>query len=533
MLTIPFKATRTAARVAEPRVDLSNHSGDRMDIALICEGTYPFYAGGVSVWCDQLIRGLPEHRFHVHALTASGLEPVTWETPDNLVSMTITPLWRQQLAMRPAKFTSSAFETAHWDFVNAMVQPDAPWAAHQYATSLRALFDYAQTADLASALLSNASLDRMMTAWRLVRSTAGPNTLERDMTLEPSLADALTASDLLAHFLQPLSAVPMKVDLCHAVSNGLSALVALASRWTYNTPFILTEHGVYLRERYLSYLDAPYSQPVRSLILNFYRHLSNTAYRAADLVTPVCEFNRRWALRNGANASRVRPVYNGVDTDEFVPTTTEPLVPTISFLGRIDPLKDIHTLIRAFAIVREAIPNAELRMFGPTPEGNEAYRDSCLDLIQSLGLDGVARLEGRARAIDGYHAGQVVALTSISEGFPYALIEAMAAGRPVIATDVGGVTEAVGEAGIIVAPRDYQGVATACIELLNDETLRRTLGEAARTRALSLFAVEKFLDIYRNIYPEVASGAWVQQSTRSQLTGSMGGSNERQNRIPA
>ena len=523
MLNTLFNKKLIQASGGDERLDLSGALSDRMDIALIAEGTYPFHAGGVSVWCDQLIRGLPEHRFHVHALSATGLEKITWPAPPNMASLSVTALWGRQLAVRPAKFTASSFETAHWDFVNAIVQPDAPWAAHQFATSLRALFEYAHSADLDSALLSNRSLDRVMTAWRLVKSTSTLETLERDMTLEPTLADALTASDLIAHFLQPLSATPMKVDLCHAVSNGLSALIALTSRWTYGTPIILTEHGVYLRERYLSYLDSPYSQPVRSLVLNFFRHVSNTAYRTADLVTPGSEFNRRWAVRNGAAASRVRPVYNGVDTAEFLPTTTEPLVPTISWLGRIDPLKDIHTLIRAFGIVRQALPQAELRLFGPTPEGNEGYRDSCLALIQKLGLEGVARLEGRVRApVDAYHAGQVVALTSISEGFPYSLIEAMAAGRPVVATDVGGVPEAVGEAGVIVAPRDHQAVADACVKLLSNEPLRRNLGEAARSRALSLFAVEKFLDIYRNIYPEVASGAWGQQFRPTTIDGAVG-----------
>jgi glycosyltransferase involved in cell wall biosynthesis len=477
-----------------------------MDIALIAEGTYPHHAGGVSVWCDQLIRGLPEHRFHVHALSATGLESVTWSAPPNLASLSVTALWGRPLGIRPAGRTPARFDLAHADFLRAIVRPEGAGAA--FASALRVMFEYAQTADLAAALLSNGALDRLIAVWQEARTQPFPGTLERDIAFEPTLADAVTASDLIAHFLQPLQDPPPCVDLCHSVSNGLSALVALASRWTYGTPFILTEHGVYLRERYISYLDSPYSRPVRMLVLNFFRQLSNTAYRTADLVTPGSEYNRRWEVRNGAASARIRPVYNGVNTAEFPVSDREPLVPTISWLGRIDPLKDIHTLIRAFALVREALPQAELRLFGPTPAGNENYRDTCLSLIRSLGLDGIARLEGRVRApVDAYHAGHVVALTSISEGFPYSLIEAMASGRPVVATEVGGVPEAVGDAGVVVRPRDHWAVAEACVALLEDETLRRHLGAAARNRALAYFALDRFLDVYRHIYPEVASGA--------------------------
>ncbi len=75
------------------------------------------------------------------------------------------------------------------------------------------------------------------------------------------------------------------------------------------------------------------------------------------------------------------------------------------FAGRVDPLKDLHTLIRAFAIVREKLPDARLRMFGGTPAGNEAYADSCLALIDELGLTGAAVLEGRIEdMVEAYHA---------------------------------------------------------------------------------------------------------------------------------
>jgi glycosyltransferase involved in cell wall biosynthesis len=199
-------------------------------------------------------------------------------------------------------------------------------------------------------------------------------------------------------------------------------------------------------------------------------------------------------------------MYNGVEPDDFPAAVGEPDEPTISFMGRIDPLKDLHTLIRAFALVRDAIPAARLRIFGGTPKVNRIYHDSCLALIAQLGLTGAATLEGRiADAVDAYHAGSMVALTSISEGFPYTVVEAMACGRPTVCTNVGGVAEAVGDTGFVVPPRDHAAVADACVTLLRDDDLRHRLGAAARARVLEHFTLRRSLEAYRNVYEGLAT----------------------------
>jgi hypothetical protein len=101
----------------------------------------------------------------------------------------------------------------------------------------------------------------------------------------------------------------------------------------------------------------------------------------------------------------------------------------------------------------------------------------------------------------------VVVLCSVSEGFPYTLIEAMACGRPCVATDVGGVSEALGDdAGLIVPPRNPAALADACLRLLRDERLRKTIGTAARARALEHFTVDRAISAFDEMYTLLGTG---------------------------
>ncbi len=486
-----------------------------MKIALVTEGTYPYYTGGVSVWCHQLIQGMPDHSFHVVAVSVNGLEKSIWTAPPNLLQITNLPLWGFEPTPRKlgGELTPDWFEQVYLTFLRTLIRPTAmlnqqPLGIYNsFLNSLHALFRYAQEADLSAALLSNRSLQQLMDLWH----TAEMDQDVESPTAKPkpilTLADALMVLDFLEHLLRPLSHPPLKVDLIHTAMSGLSTLVGMASKWTYGTPLVLSEHGIYLRERYLSYLHDPLSYAVKMLLLNFFRLLNNSAYQVADIIAPHSRYNRRWELHNGARLAQLRTMYNGVDPSEFLPAEEEVETPTIVFMGRIDPLKDIHTLIRSFALVQKRIEGAKLRIFGPVPAGNEMYYESCLALIGQLGLEASVRFEGRvAHPAEAYRAGHVVVLSSISEGFPYTVIEAMACGRATVSTNVGGVAEGVGEAGIVVPPRDTQAIAAACVELLSNPDLRQRLGAEARERVLQKFTLEQSIEAYRQVYEEALTG---------------------------
>ncbi|GAA3854541.1 GT4 family glycosyltransferase PelF [Saccharothrix violaceirubra] len=463
--------------------------GKPLRIALISEGTYPFHSGGVSLWSDQLVRGMPEHEFTAVALTVDGRERPTWTYPDNLVEVVSIPLWGRP--PRRARRTPPGFAATHEALLRSFIPhtDDSPAA---FLAALRRLFDDAQSWDVSTALSSNEAVDRLI------------DVVEEGYGMRLSLRDAITATDLLEHMLRPLSHPPVKADVCHLAMNGLSALVAFAGKWAYGTPVIMSEHGVYLRERYLGMINETMSRPVRRVLMGFHRALACAAYRLCDMLTPHSSYNRRWQLRNGADEKRMSTMYNGIDPEDFPLAEGEPDVPTIVFVGRIDPLKDIHTLVRSFQLVHKELPEARLRMFGPVPAANKAYHAGCVQLVEELGLTGAAVFEGRVpNQVDAYHAGHIVALTSVSEGFPFTVVEAMSTGRTTVCTNVGGVSEAVEDAGIVVPPRDHEAVARACLRLLKDDSLRRELGKLARQRVMEYFTLQRWNDSYQARYAEL------------------------------
>ncbi|MFF7331448.1 GT4 family glycosyltransferase PelF [Streptomyces sp. NPDC008150] len=474
------------------------HQGGRRTgathVTLLTEGTYPHSHGGVSVWCDQLVQGMPDIDFDVIAVTGTGREALVWDLPAHVATVASVPMWGDPPQGRAPRGRARARLAEAWErFLTALVDPSAE---DGFAPALYTMARAASAGMLSPFLRGDAAIGVLASVWNrrglAVRESG------------PTLHDALTAVSLLEHALRPLSAEPPRHGVSHAVSGGVAVLPGLAALDQYGVPLLLTEHGVYLRERYLGYRTAPYRWPVKAVVLGFFRLLAAETYRRASLVTPGNRYNRLWEEEGGAAPESIRTVYNGVDPAAFPIAGPEPHEPTLSWAGRVDPIKDLETLIRAFALVRERVPDARLRLFGGTPRGGEAYRERCEALAAELGHGDAVVFEGRVDDIkDAYAAGNVVMLSSISEGFPFTLIEAMSCGRATVSTDVGGVREAVGDSGLVVPPRDPEAMAAAALELLGDPARRRRMGEAARLRVVEQFTLRQTVDTFRAIYLEL------------------------------
>ena len=459
------------------------------------EGTYPHSHGGVSVWCDQLVQGMAKYPFQLVALVGTGDERIAWPLPDNVRGVTTIPLWGEPPnGPRFGRTARRRFAPLIGEFLDVLLDT-SPLGQTRFPAVLRAMFEFAAEEDLTAAMRGEDALRALTDAWHA-----------RTDDVRPSVHDAMLGLQLLEHSLRPLATPPVEAHVSHCVANGLAVLPAITAKWVHGSPILLTEHGIYLRERYLGYRTTPYSWPVKALQLAFFRRVCVLGYTEAGMIAPGNMYNQRWEERLGARHDIIRTVYNGVEPDDFPAVEAEPDVPTVSWAGRIDPIKDIETLLRAFALVHAQLPEARLRVFGGTPAGGEAYRDGCLRLAAELGIADVATFEGRVDKIrDAYVAGHVVVLSSISEGFPYTVIEAMTCGRPCVATDVGGVSEAVGETGIVVPPRDPAAMAEACVRLLADDALRTRLGAASRARVLEYFTVDRAVGTFDELYQRLGA----------------------------
>lgn len=467
-----------------------------MRIALVNEGTYPVTAGGVSTWCHRLVASLPEHDFHV--LTLVGLErEFRWPRLPNVRGLTVVPLWDPPTRARSAPDQRREVEEALRELWRAVLPSDRRSAdLDQLRTALRRI------ADSGSTPLS-AVLDRV-TSTRAILEAWGNHLRSR-----PNLPNlpAGVAAEVARHADRMLSVLDThlpEVELMTSTANGAASLIALLRHWKRGTPLVLVEHGVYLRERYLALGAARWPWLTRYVLMAFVRAITQLVYTDATILAPVSEFNARWEIKLGADPDLIVPIPNAIDHNEFPLMTWEPKIPTVSFVGRIDPLKDLETLIAAFGYVHEALPEAVLRLFGPTPKGNEAYHARLETRIAELGLEEVVRFEGATNGPQpAIMAGHVIALSSVSEGMPFSVIEAMMSGRATVSTDVGGVAECVGrggEFGVVVPARDPKAMASALIWLLTDHDARHAMGKAARERALSLFSIGVFRERYQELY---------------------------------
>ena len=487
---------RTKAPVPGPQP--VSVSGYRTRIALITEGTYPFVTGGVSTWCDQLVGALDEIDFVLYAITDGATREPQFELPKNVVKTVRVPLvGAPGLSPRTPRAHVDQFLAAWEKMVEALLSPPDS-TTRRFREAMRGLFEVRHLVPIASGITSRRAFEILYEKWNATD-------IDPKNVGSPTLSDVLAALDNLSVLLGMLDIDPEPVDIVHSTASGLSALIAIATKWSLQIPFILTEHGIYLRERYLAAHASEFSHQVKALMLRFFLHVNITAFQESDLITPVSDYNKRWEIRTGARPNSIRTVYNGVDPDRFPELEGEPEVPTVSWIGRIDPLKDVETLLRGFAVAHDAMPEARLLMFGPVPEGNEKYYQDCLDLIDSLGIAESATFEGRTSAVSEAHAaGSLVALSSISEGFPYTVIEAMVSGRATVSTDVGGVSEAVADTGLLVPARDPQAFGEALLELLGNPERRAEMGRNARKRALELFTLDQLIATYREIYSSVS-----------------------------
>ncbi|MGW6027312.1 DUF3492 domain-containing protein [Streptomyces sp. NPDC055099] len=514
-----------------------------MRIGLLTEGGYPYVSGEARLWCDRLVRGLEQHEFDIYALSRSERQEAQgWiELPPQVNRVRTAPLWTVDRTDDGVSFGAGYGRRARRRFAEIFGELAAAVCESGTGASDGASGDSEALADrFGSALYGLAELAddqgglvgalRSETAVRALEGACrAPGALRAARTAR--VPDLLAVAGLLERALRPLSLDWYgadglgAVDLCHATSGGPAALPGLLAQHFSGVPLLVTEYGVQLRAHYLATGDEALSAPARALLTSFHGKLAAEVYRRATVITPGNTHARRWQERCGAERSKLRTVYPGMEASRFaeVGEREDPGDPdTLLWVGRIEPAKDLISLLHAFAEIRKEEPKARLRIVGAPAEGPDAaaYLTHCKALAAQLfpdeadgahavGDNPVSFEEIGAPEVpelaDAYAAGSVVVLSSVVEGFPISLVEAMFCGRATVSTDVGAVVEVIGGTGLVVPPRNPRALAEACVALLRDAGRRERLGAAARARALELFTVEQNTEAFRGIYLEIVS----------------------------
>jgi glycosyltransferase involved in cell wall biosynthesis len=473
-------------------------------VLLTTEGTYPFTAGGVSTWCEQMLQGLPEHEFTVLSVIANPHVDYRYDVPANTRILPV-PLWgiehieeyvqlpgllRRKVWPRGGGPVRDRLLPAVEELLDTMLlRVGSP---ERIAACLLELADYADRWDLRRALRTRA-------VWTLFTDRLRAHPLFRMCSLE----GVIGCGQSIYRYLLPITVpLPEDLDVGHATAAAFCALPTVCARLQRGLPFLLTEHGVYLRERILSLVRDGTPTLQKILLGNFYRAIVAVSYHLADRILPVCEFNTLWEERvDPSTSERTRVIPNGVPTDRFapLPDATDP-GPVAVFVGRVDPLKDLETLLGAIALVRQVVPDVRLEVWGP--ETDPGYSAALRHQIAEAGMGAAVEFHGPTSVpVDAFHRGRVVVQSSVSEGMPFSLLEAMSCGRVVVATAVGGVPEVLEPGPWLVPPQDPRALAASLTEALClTEEESAAVGEGNRRRILQRFAEEQMLAAYDEEY---------------------------------
>lgn len=480
------------------------------------EGTYPFMGGGVSTWCHQICEGLSKSEFRVFAVT--GDTHLTWryKRMPSVKEVYCVPMWpgeEPELYLRPGPF--SAVLQRRWLTTDARVQEGF---VPPLRTLLREIFvGEVEIEELVSAIVEMGVYLREYDFKAAMRSQATwlcfveaieqfCDTPAAQGCAEPTIADITLCARWFYNMMMPIAAKPMKGTVFHATIASACALPGVIGRRHDGTSFVLTDHGVYLRERYIAISNTDFPQVQKRFLVGLAILFGRACYHVADIVSPVARFNSRWEIPFGCNPDKIRVIYNGVETDKFKPAPKPPerrSRPVAVAAARVFPLKDLETMIRGTDVARRKIPDLHTLAYGSL-KADIPYVEKCRALIKELDV-------GDNFEFGGFHPdpygifieGDISVLSSISEGFPYTVLEAMSSGIPCVATDVGGVREAVGDTGIVVPPKDPEAFGEAMVELLTQNERRKKLARASRDRVISEFTIAKQLANYQAVYDEL------------------------------
>ena len=499
---------------------MSTRKAESADVALVLEGTFPYVSGGVSSWINQIIRAYPEIRFAIVFLGSrrEDYKEFKYQLPDNVVHFEEHYLYENLNAhYQPAKRDGDpqAFKLID-QLIDALHQgPDHPQTMEvfrQVALEMRPGGKLRQEDFLYS-----------QRAWKIICS------VYRDHCSDPSFVDFFWTVRIMFQPLWLLARVASElipVRVTHCASTGYAGFLGGLLEQTRGTPLVLSEHGIYTKERKIDLFKSEWIRDNRNIFqrdptelsyfrqmwIHFFEWMGRYCYASADPIIALYEANRLRQVADGAAPERTFNIPNGIALARFAPLRTQrPATPppVLCLIGRVVPIKDIKTFVRAMRRIANELPGAEGWIAGPAEE-DPSYAEECQSLVRSLGLEKNIRFLGFQKVEDLMPRIGLVVLSSISEALPLVLLEGYAAGVPAVSTDVGSCRQlvegldaadrALGPSGKIVPIADPQQLADAALSLLRDPVAWQAASQAAIARVERYYTDTMMFDRYRAVY---------------------------------
>jgi glycosyltransferase involved in cell wall biosynthesis len=462
-----------------------------MKICMVVEGAYPYLRGGVSSWIGDIIAKMPEHEFVIQTICAFKADGGKYlcVPPDNVSAISEAFLDGGDTTVKRGRKRLSKREREA--ILSVMMGDNEDWEA---------IFDMLQKTPISlyNILMGNDFYEVAVEYYDAqYRRVAFSDFL---WTLRSMFLPIFTI--LQYHYPQ--------ADVYHAISTGYAGVVATCAGYMFGKPVLLTEHGIYTREREEEIIRAKWTKGIyKDLWIEHFYKLSNCIYDRADRIYSLFKKARETQIEIGCDEERTRVIHNGIDFAgmQNIPGKAEDDA-NINFglIARIVPIKDIKTMISAFHHARETIDHIRLYIMGGWAE-NEDYYKECLDLVEMLAAKDII-FTGHVNVRDRIGQMDVIMLSSISEGQPLSLLEGMAAGKACIATRVGDCYDMLAAddpercAGIVVPVMSVGKLAEAIMLLAVDDDLRKKMGQNGRDIVFNQYQDKTMIKSYREVYEE-------------------------------
>lgn len=511
-------------------------TASNVDVLLLLEGTFPYVAGGVSSWVNHIIRGFPQLRFGGIFLGSrrSDYGEIKYALPDNLVHLECHYLHERATEDdQPAPFDGDpeAFArvaSLHERYRQARAAGgDAVAAGAAIEREFAALLPQMR----AGGALDERAFLHSRESWKQIADNY------RARCTDPSFVDYFWTVRIMHAPVWRLLAIADAAPaarVLHTISTGYAGFLGALLRHVQGAPLLLSEHGIYTKERKIDLFQSTWIRDNRGVFerrggevayfkdlwIRFFEALGRSCYAASSRIVALYEANRQRQIADGAPPERTLAIPNGIDLARFAPLRGErPAEPpkVACLIGRVVPIKDVKTFIRAMRSVVARIPDAQAWIAGPEDEDAE-YARECRLVVESLQLKEHVKFLGFQKVPELLPKIGLVVLSSISEALPLVLLEGFAAGVPCVATDVGSCRqlvhglgaedEALGAAGEVVQIADPQALADAIVRLLADRERWQRAAAAGIARVERYYTQTQMFDAYRALYEEaMATGA--------------------------